>query len=67
MKKKNAKVGAVKSFNINIRVSDDLRHKVDYIKLLPGGITGWIEQRLRELEVDEELLDKLKRLQGPTG
>jgi hypothetical protein len=52
----------VKSFNINIRVSDDLREKVQYVKLLPGGITGFVEKKLREVEIDRELLKKLKDL-----
>lgn len=51
-----------KSSNINIRISDDLREKVEYIKMLPGGITGFIEDKIREVQIDESLLEKLRSL-----
>lgn len=62
MKNRKAKLNAVKSFNVNIRVSDELRETVQYLKLLPGGVTAFIEQKLREVVVDRELMDKLKNL-----
>jgi hypothetical protein len=62
MKNRKAKLKAVKSFNVNIRVSDELRETVQYLKLLPGGVTAFIEQKLREVVVDRELMDKLKNL-----
>lgn len=62
MKNRKAKLQSVKSFNVNIRVSDELRETVQYLKLLPGGITAFIEQKLREVVVDRELMDKLKNL-----
>ncbi len=51
-----------KSSNINIRVSDDLKDKIEYIKMLPGGLTGFIESKIREVVIDQSLLDKLNEL-----
>lgn len=53
----------MKSFNVNVRISDELKPKVEYAKLLPGGITKVVEDALRKVKVDEELLVKLKKLQ----
>lgn len=53
---------SVKSTNLNIRLDDDVRPVVDYLKLLPGGITKWIHDRLREVKVDKALLKKLENL-----
>ena len=52
----------MKSSNVNMRVSDELRPVVEYLKLLPGGITRWFEEKLSEVKVDQELLQKLKDL-----
>lgn len=52
-----------KTSNINIRVSDDLRDQVDYLKLCPGGITKFIEDALRLVKVDRDLLDAWRRNQ----
>lgn len=52
-----------KTSNINIRVSDDLRDQVDYLKLCPGGITRFIEDALRLVKVDRDLLDAWRRNQ----
>ena len=51
----------VKTVKVNMRISESLKDKVEYLKLLPGGITGWCEDRLREVEIDPYLLEKLTR------
>lgn len=48
-----------KNGNLNIRLDDELRTVVDYLKLLPGGVTKWLHDRLHEVEIDNELLQKL--------
>lgn len=62
MAENKAKLRSMKSSNVNMRVSDELRPVVDYLKLLPGGITKWFEDRLREVKVDKELFEKLKKM-----
>lgn len=62
MPRKNSTFGGMKSFNINIRVSDDLKETVQYLKLLPGGITKYIESELRKVKVDKDLMEKLKNM-----
>lgn len=62
METKDSKLKAVKSTNLNIRLEDDVRPVVDYLKLLPGGITKWVHDRLREVKVDRDLLKKLENL-----
>ena len=52
---------ASKSSNINIRVRDDLREKIEYLTLLPGGLTGSIERKLDEVVIDRELVARLKQ------
>lgn len=59
MARQNPKFHGMKSSNVNMRVRDDLRPVVEYLKLLPGGITAWFEEKLSTVEVDRELLDKL--------
>ena len=59
MPNKKATITSVKSVKVNMRLRDDLRHKVDYLMLFPGGLTKWVEDRLDEVQVDEELFDKL--------
>jgi hypothetical protein len=63
MKRKKAIINgmATKSSNINIRVRDDLREKIEYLKLLPGGLTGYIERKLDEVVIDKELVARLKQ------
>lgn len=51
-----------KKSNINIRVSEDLRDKIEYIKMLPGGLTGFIEGKIREVVIDQSLVDRLNEL-----
>ena len=62
MTRKISRLKSVKSTNLNIRLEDDVRPIVDYLKLLPGGITKWIHDRLREVKVDKDLLKKLESL-----
>ena len=49
----------VKSVKVNMRLRDDLRHKVDYLMLFPGGLTKWVEDRLDEVTVDEKLFERM--------
>lgn len=51
-----------KKSNINIRVSEDLKDKIEYIKMLPGGLTGFIEGKIREVVIDHSLVDRLNEL-----
>lgn len=62
MAAENSKSRSMKSSNVNMRVSDELRPVVDYLKLLPGGLTKWFEGQLRKVKVDKDLMDKLSRL-----
>ena len=57
-----ATVALKKKSNINIRVSEDLRDKIEYIKMLPGGLTGFIEGKIRDVEIDQKLVDRLNAL-----
>lgn len=59
MPNKKTTITSVKSVKVNMRLRDDLRHKVDYLMLFPGGLTKWVEERLDEVQVDEELFNKL--------
>ena len=62
MTRKVSRLKSVKSTNLNIRLEDDVRPVVDYLKLLPGGITKWVHDRLREVKVDKDLLKKLESM-----
>ena len=62
MAENKAKLRSMKNSNVNMRVSDELRPVVNYLKLLPGGITKWFEDRLREVKVDKDLFEKLKKM-----
>lgn len=53
-----------KTANINIRISDDVRDAVDYLKLCPGGLTKFIEDALRKVRIDRALLDAWRRNNG---
>lgn len=46
-----------KSSNINIRISDDVKDAVDFLKLCPGGLTKYIEDALRQVPIDYALLN----------
>ena len=54
----------MKSFNVNVRIRDELKQKVEYAKLLPGGVTRIVEDALAAIQVDQELLDKLNALKA---
>lgn len=58
---KRTRLKPMKSSNVNIRISDDLKEKVDYLKLLPGGITRFVEEAIRGVTIDRTLLAKLKQ------
>lgn len=62
MPRKNSTFGGMKTFNINVRISDDLKDTVQYLKLLPGGITKYVEESLKKVKVDKDLMEKLKNL-----
>ena len=59
MPNKKATITPVKSVKVNMRLRDDLRHKVDYLMLFPGGLTKWVEDRLDEVTVDEKLFSRM--------
>ena len=62
MASKKARLPGMKSSNVNVRIRDELREKVEYAKLLPGGITRIVEEALESLPIDRELLARLKAL-----
>ena len=62
MSSKKARLPGMKSSNVNVRIRDELREKVEYAKLLPGGITRIVEEALEALPIDRELLARLKAL-----
>lgn len=59
MTTKKSTITPVKSVKVNMRLRDDLRHKVDYLMLFPGGLTKWVEDRLDEVTVDEKLFERM--------
>lgn len=59
MATKKSTITPVKSVKVNMRLRDDLRHKVDYLMLFPGGLTKWVEDRLDEVTVDEKLFERM--------
>lgn len=59
MPRKVSRLKPVKSVKVNMRLRDDLRHKVDYLMLFPGGLTKWVEDRLDEVKVDEKLFSRI--------
>ena len=59
MPTKKTTITPVKSVKVNMRLRDDLRHKVDYLMLFPGGLTKWVEDRLDEVKVDEQLFKRM--------
>lgn len=59
MTNKKSTITPVKSVKVNMRLRDDLRHKVDYLMLFPGGLTKWVEDRLDEVTVDEKLFERM--------
>lgn len=59
MPRKVSKLKPVKTVKVNMRLRDDLRHKVDYLMLFPGGLTKWVEDRIDEVTVDEKLFKRM--------
>jgi hypothetical protein len=59
MPRKVSTLRAVKTVKVNMRLRDDLRHKVDYLMLFPGGLTKWVEDRIDEVTVDEKLFKRM--------
>ncbi len=59
MPSKVSKLKPVKTVKVNMRLRDDLRHKVDYLMLFPGGLTKWVEDRIDEVTVDEKLFKRM--------
>jgi hypothetical protein len=51
-----------KTSTITVRVRDDLKEQIEYLKLLPGGLTKFIESSIAKVKVDRELLAKLNKL-----
>ena len=45
-----------------MRVADDLLGTLEYLKMMPGGLSGWFDRKLREVEVDAELYRRLKTM-----
>lgn len=62
MTEKKARLPVMKSSNVNVRIRDDLKEKVEYAKLLPGGITKIVEDALEALPIDRKLFERLKAL-----
>jgi hypothetical protein len=58
MPREKTNISGVKSVKVNMRLRDDLRHKVDYLMLFPGGLTKWMEDQLDKVEVDEDFFKK---------
>lgn len=59
MPRKVSTLRAVKTVKVNMRLRDDLRHKVDYLMLFPGGLTKWVEDKIDEVTVDEKLFKRM--------
>lgn len=59
MPRKISTLKPVKTVKVNMRLRDDLRHKVDYLMLFPGGLTKWVEDRIDEVTVDEHLFKRM--------
>lgn len=62
MGSKKARLTGMKSSNINVRIRDELRSKVEYAKLLPRGITGVVEDALEALKINPVLEKELRKL-----
>ena len=62
MSSKKARLPGMKSSNVNVRIRDELKEKVEYAKLLPGGITRIVEEALEKLQIDRKLFEQLKNL-----
>lgn len=62
MESKKARLPGMKSSNVNVRIRDDLKEKVEYAKLLPGGITKIVEDALDALPINRKLFEQLKAM-----
>ena len=55
----------MKSSNINVRISDELKDQVEYAKyLMEGGITKVVEDAFRALKVDYKRLEQWRKLRA---
>lgn len=61
---KNSTLQRMKSSNVNVRISDELKDQVEYAKLLPGGITKIVEDALRDIKVDYKALETVRKLKS---
>lgn len=57
----------MRTFNVNFRLSDDLRDICELLKLREGGLTGFLESALRKeadrtTAADWELLKAVRRM-----
>lgn len=62
MAEKKTRLPSMKSSNVNVRIRDDLKEKVEYAKLLPGGITRIVEDALEKLKINPVLEKELRKL-----
>ena len=53
-----------KNKTLTIWIADDVADKVEILKCRPGGVTKFIEDRLREMPVTEQELAALKLLRN---
>lgn len=64
MTEKKAKLQPMKTFTIGCRISEELREKVEYAKLLPRGITGIVEDALKDLKINPVLERELRKMKS---
>ena len=62
MTTKVAKLKPMKTISLSVRISEELRERLDYVKMLPGGFSSFVEKSLKSVEIDRELYKKLKKL-----
>lgn len=48
---------------VSFKLPERLDEKFEFLKLKKGGFTAWVIAELEKVEVDHELLAKLKELQ----
>lgn len=55
------KTSKTSPYNMSFRLPGDLIDQYDYLKLVyPGGFTAWIVENLRRVEVNHELLERMR-------
>ena len=64
MESKKSTLQPMKSFTIGCRISEELREKVEYAKLLPRGITGVVEDALKAMKINPVLEKELRKLKS---